>query len=206
MADGSDQRKRGRKFDQVRDGAREVFLSAGFEGANVDDIARVAGVSKATIYSYFPDKRLMFMEVVRFECQRQSDSAIAAIDMAAPVRDLLLYAARTMLAFMTSDFGQRIFRICVAESERFPELAQNFYDSGPAVVRNRLTEFFAEATARGDLVIDDLDLAADQFHALCKADIFDRMVFAQSQTFTPAEMTRVAEGAVSTFLARYGAR
>ncbi len=206
MADGSDQRKRGRKFDQVRDGAREVFLSAGFEGANVDDIARVAGVSKATIYSYFPDKRLMFMEVVRSECQRQSDSAIAAIDMGAPVRDLLVFAARTMLAFMTSDFGQRIFRICVAESERFPELAQNFYDSGPALVRSRLTEFFAEAVARGDLVIDDLDLAADQFHALCKADIFDRMVFARAQTFTPAEISRVAEGAVETFLARYGAR
>ncbi|MDO6523978.1 helix-turn-helix domain-containing protein, partial [Shimia thalassica] len=39
--------RRGRKFDQVIDGARDVFLRDGFEGASVVDIARAAGVSKA---------------------------------------------------------------------------------------------------------------------------------------------------------------
>ena len=43
--------KKGRKFDQVLDGAREIFLRDGFEGASVDEIARAAGVSKATLYS-----------------------------------------------------------------------------------------------------------------------------------------------------------
>ncbi len=55
MADGTPTVKRGRKFDQVLQGAREIFMSDGFEGASVDDIARAAGVSKATLYSYFPD-------------------------------------------------------------------------------------------------------------------------------------------------------
>ena len=55
--------KQGRKWSQVLDGARTVFLRDGFEGASVDDIVREAGVSKATLYSYFPDKRLLFMEV-----------------------------------------------------------------------------------------------------------------------------------------------
>ena len=57
--------KQGRKFDQVLDGARKVFMRDGFEGASVDDIAREACVSKATLYSYFPDKRLLFIEVQR---------------------------------------------------------------------------------------------------------------------------------------------
>ncbi|MEL6597866.1 MAG: helix-turn-helix domain-containing protein, partial [Pseudomonadota bacterium] len=63
MADGGTQIKRGRKFDQVLDGARKIFMSDGYEGASVDDIAKAAEVSKATLYSYFPDKRLLFMEV-----------------------------------------------------------------------------------------------------------------------------------------------
>ena len=70
----SDQTKvrKGRKFDQVLAGARDVFMADGFEGASVDAIARVAGVSKATLYSYFPDKRLLFMEVAgsRPRCRR----------------------------------------------------------------------------------------------------------------------------------------
>ncbi|MEZ5686188.1 MAG: helix-turn-helix domain-containing protein, partial [Paracoccaceae bacterium] len=72
--------RKGRKFDQVLEGARAVFLRDGFEGASVDDIAREAGVSKATLYSYFPDKRLLFMEVAKCECARQADEAAALIE------------------------------------------------------------------------------------------------------------------------------
>ncbi|MDB2578840.1 TetR/AcrR family transcriptional regulator, partial [Tateyamaria sp.] len=42
--------RKGRKFGQVLEGARQVFMTDGFEGANVDDIAKQAGVSKATLY------------------------------------------------------------------------------------------------------------------------------------------------------------
>ena len=57
----------GRKFDQVLRGAREVFLRDGFGGASMDDIARQARVSKATVYSYFPDKRHLFVEILTAE-------------------------------------------------------------------------------------------------------------------------------------------
>ena len=57
-----------------------VFLRDGFDGASVDDIAREAGVSKATLYSYFPDKRLLFLEVAKTECARQADEAVKLID------------------------------------------------------------------------------------------------------------------------------
>lgn len=205
MPDGSNTIKKGRKFDQVLAGATEVFLASGFEGASVDDIARAAGVSKATLYSYFPDKRLLFMEVAKCECCRQADLAVETIDMSAPVANVLRAAADHMIDFITSEFGQRIFRICVAESDRFPELGREFYNSGPALIRERLVSYFEQAVARGDLAIDDLTLAADQFHELCKADLFTRLVFNISSSFTDAEKNRIAQGAVTTFLARFGA-
>ena len=108
--------RKGRKFDQVLDGAREVFLRDGFEGASVDDIARAAGVSKATLYSYFPDKRLLFLEVAKAECRRQADEAEELISDDAPVAEVLRLAAERIVSFGQSEFGQKIFRICVAES------------------------------------------------------------------------------------------
>lgn len=206
MPDGANSAiKRGRKFDQVLAGAREVFMTDGFDGASVDDIAKRSGVSKATLYSYFPDKQRLFMEVARFECLRQADEAIASIDMSAPVEEILGSAGRQIVRFITSDFGQSIFRICVAESERFPALGRDFYESGPALVRSRLTEFFATAVETGALKIDDLELAADQFHMLCKVDILDRVVFKNEQGITQAAVDRVVDGAVATFMARYRA-
>ena len=204
MPDGAIEPKKGRKFDQVLEGARQVFLSDGFEGASVDDIAKAASVSKATLYSYFPDKRILFMEVARTECARQAEHAIETINMDAPVRQVLHDIAVEMVDFITSDFGKRIFRICVAESSRFPELGREFYESGPMMVRNRLVTFFRCAVDHGELAITDFNLAAEQFHELCKADLFPRMVFNLSDEFTDQEKMRVIDGAVEMFMARYG--
>ena len=106
--------KRGRKFDQVLDGARTVFLADGYEGASVDAIARAAGVSKATLYSYFPDKRLLFMEVAKAECCGQIDETEAFIADGVPVREGLRDAATRMVDLVLSEFGQAVFRMCVA--------------------------------------------------------------------------------------------
>lgn len=197
--------RKGRKFDQVLEGARNVFLSDGFEGASVDDIARAAGVSKATLYSYFPDKRLLFMEVATTQCQIQSESAAQAIDFAQPVPVVLRKIAEQMLGFMMSDIGQRIFRICVAESDRFPELGREFYQSGPVRLRLLVTNFLKSAIERGELKIDDCALAADQFIELCKADLWARLVFGIQTEFSQAELDRIVDGAIETFLARYSA-
>ena len=197
--------KRGRKYDQVIAGARAVFLAAGYEGASVDDIARAAGVSKATLYSYVPDKRLLFMEVATLECRRQTDTALEEVDMSRPPSEVLPFAAERMMDFFLSPFGRGVFRIVVAEADRFPEIGREFWECGPERGRGILVDYFAKACARGELAIDDLRLAADQFTELCKADLFPRLIFGIDAAFTPEERRRVAEGAVTMFLARYGA-
>lgn len=196
--------RKGRKFDQVLEGARKVFMADGFEGASVDDIARQANVSKATLYSYFPDKRLLFMEVANQECARQSQAAIDNIDMSAAPRQVLSQAGRHFLRFITSKFGQQVFRICVAESDRFPEIGRAFYRSGPERMRGEMAEYFAGSIARGELQIDDLTLAADQFGELCKADLWPRLMFGVISSVSEDDIARVVDGAVETFLARYG--
>jgi len=197
--------KKGRKFDQVLDGAREIFLRDGFEGASVDEIARAAGVSKATLYSYFPDKRLLFSEVARIECNRQAEEALDVIGMGAPIEVVLHEAANRIVRFFLSDFGRQVFRICVSESYRFPELGRRFYESGPKLVRERMTKVLTPYVERGVLKIDDMDLAANQFGELCKADLFVRNLCGVCNDFNEQDVERVVNGAVEMFLARYRA-
>ncbi len=196
--------RRGRKYEQVLTGAREVFLRDGFDGASVDDIARAAKVSKATLYNYFPDKREMFMEMAREQCARQTELILQEIDMTAPTPDVLAFTARGMLRFILSEFGLKVFRICVAEADRFPELGRRFYESGPAMGRQHLAAFLRFACERGELTIVDFDMAAAQFQELCKADLYLRMVFGIDNSFEEVEIEKVVEEAVSTFMARYG--
>jgi TetR/AcrR family transcriptional regulator, mexJK operon transcriptional repressor len=198
--------RKGRKFDQVLDGARTVFLRDGFGGASVDDIAREAGVSKATLYAYFPDKRLLFIEVVKMECRRQTDDAEAAFDGDQTVRAMLTIAAERIAAFHMSEFGQRMFRIIVGEGERFPGLAQEFYQYGPGLIHDRLVHHMRCYVEGKCLDIADLDLAADQFAQLCKATIHEKLIFGMARTITEADVRRSVTGSVDMFLARYGCK
>ena len=59
--DGSAKRR------QIMEGARQVFLSAGFDGASMNDVARAAGVSKGTLYAYFNSKDELFEAIIRSE-------------------------------------------------------------------------------------------------------------------------------------------
>lgn len=204
MAD-ADQIHRGRKFDQVLEGARTIFLRDGFEGASVDDIAKEAGVSKATLYSYFPDKRLMFVEVVRSQLKEQTDSAVASIDFSAPPEVVLSLAAAQLVGSMTCEANQGLYRLCVAETERFPELGRAFYAAGPGLVHELMMGYLRDAVARGELVVDDLDLAAYLFMELCKAELHPKLLFGVEGCCSPTQKERVIRGAVQMFLARYGA-
>jgi len=176
----------------------------GFDGANVDDIARAAGVSKATLYSYFSDKRLLFSEVARIECDRQASSAMAEIDPAAPVQTSLAALADRITRFFLSDFGQQMYRICVAESHRFPELGERFYASGPQMLCQRLGAILQGYVTRGSLRIDDIDLAANQLAELCKSDLFSRRLCGVGGAASEADIARVSDAAVAMFMARYG--
>ncbi|MBL3584921.1 TetR/AcrR family transcriptional regulator [Rhodovulum sulfidophilum] len=66
---------KGCKFDQRLEEAREALLRNSFKPASVAPILHRAGVSKATLYSDVPDKRLLLSEVMRRECDRLTGAA-----------------------------------------------------------------------------------------------------------------------------------
>ncbi len=205
MPDGSQTEvRKGRKFDQVIEGATGVFMTDGFERASVDEIARRAGVSKATLYSYFPDKRLLFVEVMKRECQRQADEAKQLIDKSNPPTKVLPMAGRIMLEIFLSDFGLQTFRMSVSESQHFEGLGVHFYECGPQLVETELVEYFKVAEARGELLIEDKKLAAHQFVDLCRSWLVPRRLMQVQVQTTDTEKARVIDGAVEMFLARYG--
>src|SRR5712675_870500 len=61
------------KCRQIIDGARAVFLAQGFDAASMGEIARVAGVSKGTLYVYFENKERLFDAVVGEECRAHAE-------------------------------------------------------------------------------------------------------------------------------------
>ena len=192
-----------RKLRQILAGARCAFLDLGYEGASVDEIVRRAGVSKGTLYNYFADKRTLFSAVVDEECREMSQRLFTVETDCACLETSLLTIARSFVRFMVSPFAQGMYRVAVAESGRIPEVGRAFYSAGPQLCTARIATFLIEARARGLLVLEDADLAACQFTALCRAELFPKVLFGILEQPSEAEIERVAEAAVQVFLAAH---
>lgn len=191
------------KYAQVLAGARRVFLSDGYEGASVDDIAKAAGISKATLYRHFPDKAALFSAVLAQECRTQAELHPELCYHDRPFAEFLLDLARDVLNFTLSDFGQAIFRIAVAESGRFPQVGATFYDTGSEMNRIRLAPALRLAVERGELMPLDPDYAAHVFYGICKAGLAHRRLF-KGYTPTGEEIEHHARLTVETFLRAFG--
>lgn len=195
-----------RKRDQVLEGARAVLLADGFEGASVDEIARTAGISKATLYRHFPDKSALFAAVAERECARQA-AHYPAIDCAGRcLAEVLTEVARRTLAFGLSDLGQNLFRVAIAEASRFPEIGQQFYAAGPERSRRRLVPVLAAAHERGTLTVPDPEFAAETFLAMCKTAFFYRRLFGFGPQPTEAEIEAHIRRVVTLFLKAFDHR
>ncbi|WP_207102060.1 TetR/AcrR family transcriptional regulator [Paracoccus shandongensis] len=159
----------GRKFAQVVRGAGAVFLRDGFAGASVDDIARTAQVSKATIYSYFPDKALMFQEAMRAEIARMEGSLTLDIDPDLPPDRGVPQITARAAEWMADPHRVSLCRALLAEAPRFADLVLLFQDSLSRMLRDPVRAHLDRWARAGLLAIDDTDLAARQLVGLSGA-------------------------------------
>lgn len=203
-ASSAESARRQRKARQILAGAGAVFFEEGFSGAGTDEIARRAGVSKGTIYSYFPTKEALFSAFIRQACADHSKDVFPP-EVGGDTRETLRSVARSLVQLLNQPVARRIFRLALAESERFPKLARAFYDAGPGLGAARMRAILHTARSRGDLAIDDVELAAAQFQHLCHAEVFYAGIF--ELALPDAERAElIASEAVETFYARYGVR
>ncbi len=193
------------KQAQVLEGATVIFARDGYEGASMSEIARAAGVSKGTLYNYFDSKAALFAAYVQLQCRETVSRMMSDAQASDCPAEVLTTIARRMLEVMLSASGLTIYRVVIAEAEKFPALAQAFYDAGPARVIAFLAQYLTEETRRGRLVVADADLAAEQFIALCQTRLYLRRKLCMIAPPSAAEVEQIVSAAVRMFLAAYSA-
>ena len=195
-----------KKWRQIIDGARKVFLEQGFDGASVGDIVRVAGVSKGTLYAYFPSKEKLF-ETLIFEDRRRQAEQLFSIDMSnQDVRAELTALGRRFLARVLSAEALSHARTVIAASARFPEIGRAYLEAGPHYGARELATYFDMQSKAGILRVEHGERAAWQFLDLCKSRLHLRQILGAQDTFSTEEIEENIAEAVDIFLGRYSVR
>lgn len=106
------------------------FAERGFAATRMDDVAARAGVTKGTVYLYFPGKEELFKAVVRENIVPMLDAATqGAREATDPYAARLERFVARLVAFATSsDAIGAIPKIVLAEAHNFPALARFYAD------------------------------------------------------------------------------
>lgn len=152
--------------------AEAAFLHNGYAGASMDNIALSAEVSKATIYSFFKSKSVLFESVVLHLCNRASlnNTTLSSEGQTALVP--LTLAGQTILSFITSPNFLSLYRVMANEAATFPELRAIFWQTWMKCIPLRLSQLFDELCDKGLLEIDNTKTAAFNFMGLLMGDFF----------------------------------
>ncbi len=189
----------------ILDGADTVFTKLGFDAASMDDIARAASVSKATLYVYFADKAQLFVALTEARRQEQWQGLPELLVEGEAVRGVLARFGAALVRGSNSDWSLRFHRIVLGVAERMPDVGREYFENGPLQAANLLAAYLERRQADGQLAMPHTFFAAVQFLELCNATLQRPRLFRAITTPpTEAEIGAVVAGAVAVFMAAYG--
>jgi len=150
------------KEREIIEAARSLVSQFGLKKVTIDDIARKARISKATIYKYFKNKTEIFDEVVSYEARE----LLTAVQAAAATETTAVGKFKAHLLTRMERIRQLLTFYRVSEEtwgDFWPHLVRLkewFLDEETAIIRR----IMQEGIDHGELKIERLDLCA---HITC---------------------------------------
>ena len=141
--------------------ALDLFVEKGFAATRAEEVAARAGVSKGTLFLYFPSKEELFKAVVRENISgrfKEWNEEFEAFEGTTP--DMVRYCMRVWWERIGATKASGITKLIISEARNFPDIAafyhQEVIEPGQTLIRRILQR----GVDRGEFHITDIEYAA----------------------------------------------
>jgi AcrR family transcriptional regulator len=180
--------------------AAEVFFEQGYAATSIDAIIERAGGSKRNIYNTFKNKEGLFSAIVTQNADRILSSLLIEGIEGRDLQETLTAFGRQLLEAYMSPSLLGVYRIAIAEANRFPDLAKAFYERGPGRATARLAEILEEAGKQGEVRTGDYSRMADQFVGMIRDNFHLQVALGLRPPPSAEEAREAVNSAVGIFL------
>jgi TetR/AcrR family transcriptional regulator len=154
------ERRKDARPGELMDAALALFVEKGFAGTRVEDVAMRAGVSKGTLFLYFPSKVELFKAVVRENITGRFNEWNTTLDaFEGTTSELVRYTMQQWWERIGATQASGITKLVMSEGALFPEIAvfyrQEVIEPGNALIRRVLSR----GVERGEFRPVNLDYA-----------------------------------------------
>lgn len=145
---------------ELLDAALDLFVEKGFAATRSEEVAARAGVSKGTLFLYFPSKEELFKAVVRENISgrfKEWNDGFEAFE--GDSADMLRYCMKVWWDRLGAGRASGITKLVISEAGNFPDIAA-FYQQEVIVPGQRLIRrMLQRGIDRGEFRVNDLDYA-----------------------------------------------
>ena len=184
--------------EQMREATRQriiheaagEFARLGFDQANINTIAELAGIGKGTIYLYFENKRELFLTMLRYIAQAQMTSIRLALAREGTLQQRLerLFCAFVHLAEQESDSFNVSMSALYGVNRAFQDEATKLLRDYVAVIALMLEE----SRTRGEITCSNIEATALMVLSLTESYVLSARVLGRSEQVIALEAGNVA--------------
>jgi len=142
-----DQALQERRKEEILHRAEAIFAKHGYPNTDLQWVADALGLSKGTIYRYFPTKEELFLETVRRGVRRMREHIDHAAARAADPVDRIVEAVRAYLEFFKT--SPELVELFIQERAEFKEHRKPIYFEHRDAARGPWREMIAGLIAAG---------------------------------------------------------
>ena len=145
---------------ELLEAALTLFVEKGFAATRSEEVAKAAGVSKGTLYLYFPSKEELLKAVIQHflgtEIETGIQEAAAADGPTAPAMEQLLVTWWTRIY---EGPASGVFKLVITEVRNFPEIGEFWVERVVAPGHAIVSGLLQRGIARGEFEVADVDSA-----------------------------------------------
>jgi TetR/AcrR family transcriptional regulator, mexJK operon transcriptional repressor len=180
--------------------ATAAFLEKGYAATTLDDIIARSGGSRQTLYALFGGKQGLFKALVAERCTKIFAPLCGQDLLDRAPDDVLVDLGIRFIETVTTPDTLGVYRLVVSEGIFMKELAEQFWENGPARTRAMLARYFEQQVGRGTLRLDDPEQAAHQFWGMLLGNFQFQCLLGLREAPGPEETEAFVRAAVSRFL------
>jgi len=192
-----------RKKTAILVAARGVFLREGYSAAGMEVVARMAGVSTATLYAYFPSKAKLFEIVVDDAVRHMAEPVRDSVRAKGGARARLTDLALAYATLMSLPATRAVFRMVAGERRRFEDVADLVRRFAHQQLGGAAIQVIEHLIETGELAADRPAQAAGQLLGMLDHATLTLGLTAGDDAQTTRPLADICADAVETFLARY---
>lgn len=194
------------KRAKILQAAKSIFLKSGYHAANMNQIAKEAGVTKLTVYNHFQDKANLFICAIEETCEESICAKEFVLTAETNFEQALYLMCHRALSIIYLPEALKLDRVLFELAAEQSPLTQQFFDASHTRMCNVWCDFFQQAIALKFIQADEPLAQTELILSLMLGTRHHRVLLGLDAVPTITEIDQSIQQAIALFLLKYQAK